>query len=183
MSGPARRWVAVLVALPALIWLGTIVGRQRAAAAPMTLVASTPAARAELPAAPLEVTLTWSAPPDAAQSHVAVEDAAGRPVPVGTLRTGPDTVLHVPVDGSRPGLYTLGYHVVGAAGGTATGSVRFAIGGGPVPAGPAPPVEVAHEHGVDPASAVLLLLDFVVAAGAVVLLLRRPAPRRRAPAR
>jgi methionine-rich copper-binding protein CopC len=178
MSGSARRWAAVLIVLPALLWMVTTVARKHDAAAPMTLVSSTPAAGAVLSAAPAGVELTWSAPVDASLSHVVVEDRDGRTVRTGTLRTGPDTVLRLPVAEDARGIYTLGYHVVGADGGEVTGSLRFSVGAGPVPAGPAPPVE-AHDHSIDPASAVLLLINLVVVVGAGVLLLLRPSPRRR----
>lgn len=178
MSGKARRWAAVLVVLPALLWAVTTVARQRSAAAPMTLVASSPAAGAVLEEAPAGVDLTWSAPVDATLSHVVLEDGRGKAVRTATPRTGPATVLRLPITGTATGIYTLGYHVVGEDGGEATGSLRFSVGAGPVPAGPAPPVD-AHEHSVDPASAVLLLINLAVVAGAGVLLVLRPSPRRR----
>ncbi|MEV0899194.1 copper resistance CopC family protein [Actinoplanes sp. NPDC049802] len=182
MSGPvARRLTAVLIVLPALLWLATVAGRDRAAPQPMTLVASEPFAGAVLRTAPTVVALTWSAPADPSLSHVAVVDGAGRTVPTGAPGAGPGTVLRVPIEGDLDGVYTLGYHVVGVDGGKATGSLRFAVGAGPVPAGPGPAVDVegAHEHGVDPVSAVLLLIDFGAVLAVAVLLLRRPGPRRR----
>jgi methionine-rich copper-binding protein CopC len=180
-SAARRRLAALLIVVPALVWLATVSGRHRApVVVPMMLVASSPGASALLAAPPSEVDLTWSAPADAALSHVAVEDAAGRPITTGTLRTGPGTVLHVPVRGNTTGGYTVGYHVVGTGGGEATGSLRFAVGTARVPDGPAPVVVAEHEHGVDPASAVLLLANLAAVIGAGFLLLRRPAPRRRA---
>ncbi|MET0419892.1 MAG: copper resistance CopC family protein [Actinoplanes sp.] len=177
MSRTVRRWAAVLVVLPALVWLVTVVARQRETPAPMTLVSSTPGAGAVLPSAPGGVDLRWSTPPDARLSHVVVEDSDGRTVPSGTLRTDPGNVLHLPITGDAKGIYTLGYHVVGIDGGESTGSMRFSIDAGPVPPGPAPAVKT-HEHGIDPASASLLLINFAVVAGAVIMLLLRPRPRR-----
>ncbi len=176
----ARRWAAVLIVLPALVWLVTVVARERTAepAGPMTLVASSPAAGAELSAVPGGVELTWSAPADVRLSHVVVQDSDGREVPAGELRAGPDNVLHLPITEDATGLFTLGYHVVGADGAEAAGSLRFSVDAGPVPPGPAPAVETHRHGGIDPASAVLLLLNFAVVAGAVIMLLLRPRPRR-----
>ena len=181
----ARRWAAVLIVLPALVWLATVVARQRATEpeVPMTLVASSPAAGAELSALPGGVELTWSAPADVRLSHVVVQDSDGREVPAGELRAGPDNVLHLPITEDTGGLFTLGYHVVGTDGAEAAGSLRFSVDAGPVPAGPVPagpaPAVDTHRHGgVDPASAVLLLINFAVVAGAVIMLLLRPRPRR-----
>ena len=176
----ARRWAAALILLPALMWLVTVVARQRGTEpqVPMTLVASSPAAGAELSALPGGVELTWSAPADVRLSHVVVQDSAGREVPVGELRAGPEHVLHLPLTEDAGGLFTLGYHVVGTDGAEVAGSLRFSVDAGPVPAGPAPAVDT-HRHGdVDPASAVLLLINFAVVAGAVIMLLLRPRPRR-----
>jgi hypothetical protein len=58
-----------------------------------------------------------------------------------------------------------------------TGQVRFSVGTGARPSTEDAPAAGAHQHGPDPLSATLLVVDAVVLVGAV-LMLKRPSFRR-----
>ncbi|BCJ41150.1 hypothetical protein GCM10010168_45520 [Actinoplanes ianthinogenes] len=147
MSARGRRLTAVLVVLaPLVLWLAST-HRQ----APLNLVTWTEG--------PGEVRLTFSADADPALSHVAVAAADGRQIEAGPVGAEPGHVLRVPVLGD--GGYTVAYHVVGAAGDEVSG----VLGTGEI---------AAHEHGIDPLSAVFLVLDLIAVLTVGTLLLRRP---------
>jgi methionine-rich copper-binding protein CopC len=123
-------------------------------------------------AGPGAARLTLSSDVDVAQSHVTVTSPDGREVRTGPITAGPADVLTVPVVLDAGVAYTVGYHIIGADGAVAAGSAPLTPGA----AGPAPAHD--HGHGVDPLSAVLLLINFGVVVVVGWLLLTRPAPRR-----
>jgi methionine-rich copper-binding protein CopC len=148
------------------------------------LAGSSPAAGTALRSAPVEVALTFAGVPDVALSHITVLADGGARVNAGDLRRGPARTLTQPVSIDGPGDFTVAYHVEFSGGGKSTGSLRFSVGTGVAP--PAPDLAArratadaltAHEHGVDPLSAGLLVLNAVVVLTALGLLyLRRPYP-------
>ena len=163
------RWALALIAGLA------VVGPAAPASAQDAGPVSAPADRAALGTAPPQVTLTFSRPPDAAQSHVAVLAADGSQVnrADSPVRSGDSLIQPVAIRG--PGDFTIVYHVVFTDGGDVEGSRRFSVGTGVPPNTSAAVPAVAHDHGVDPVSAVLLLIDGAVALGVLFLLLiRRP---------
>ena len=164
---------AVLVLLP-LGWLVAVTDR----APTVRLMDSSPADAQSLATAPGEARLNLSAAADPALSHLTVVDSAGRRVDAGAVTAGPGDVLRVPVRIDANGTYTVGYHVIGVAGGQTSGVIRFAVGArASTDAHPA----AGHEHGVDGLSATLLLINLIAVIVVVTLLVRRPAPRRAPP--
>ncbi|MFE9207063.1 copper resistance CopC family protein [Micromonospora sp. NPDC007230] len=145
--------------------------------------ASVPADGAALSAAPTQVELTFSRAPVAARSHLAVVTEDGRRVNRSDTPTAAGRRLVQAVSIQRPGVFTIAYHVEFADGGEAQGSRRFSVGtGAPPPAAPVPAAAVSeHQHGVDPVSAVLLVVDGLVVLGAVAMLLRTRRPRHAGP--
>jgi methionine-rich copper-binding protein CopC len=139
-----------------------------------TIVATVPADGAVLAAPPTEVVLTTAGQPDAGLSHLSVRSDRGATVEAGKVRGEPDS-LGLPIRVTEPGSYTAEYHVVLTDGRESIGAMRFSVG-----TGVAPPVlgAVAHDHGVDPLGATLLMIDFAVLFAAVLMLRLRPAPRR-----
>jgi methionine-rich copper-binding protein CopC len=148
------------------------------------LVESSPAAGAALRSAPGQIALAFDGVPDMALSHISVLADVGAAVHAGDPRRGPAGTLIQPVSIDRPGNFTIAYHVEFTGGGESTGSLRFSVGTGVAPPAPDRSARRAtaealtvHEHGVDPLSAGLLLVN-----GAVVLVvlgllyLRRPYP-------
>jgi methionine-rich copper-binding protein CopC len=129
----------------------------------------TPADGAALATAPDAVELAVSKPPDTARSHVSVVDGSGALVWAGALTADGADGLRMPVTITGRGTYTVTYHVELLGGGEMAGSWRFGIGAAPEGV---PPAGAAHEHGVDPLGATLLIVDGLVALGAIVLLLR-----------
>lgn len=152
-------------------------------AAGAAVTASDPVAQAVLTTAPREVTLTFSVTPDADRSHLAVVDERGRRVssPDEPDRQGTSLTQAVTIDGS--GTFTIVYHVSFTDGTELDGWRRFSVGTGRPPPPPSRAEREAnadlvtgHRHGVDPVSAVLLVVNALVVAGVVVLLrLTRPA--------
>jgi methionine-rich copper-binding protein CopC len=148
------------------------------------LTTSDPPDRSILATAPAAVELTFSEPVDPRLSHVTTLDGSGSAVNAGAL-AGDGATLRQPVAIRIPGDVTVAYHVSFREGGESQGSVRFSVGTGRPPAALTDRSTVAgtdaagHDHGIDPLSAVLLVVDAAVAFGVVVLLLLKP--RRRTP--
>jgi hypothetical protein len=76
------------------------------------------------------------------------------------------------------------YHVVFTDGTETFGSVRFSVGTGVAPPASAGDVQraaeasaLAHNHTIDPLSAILLVVDLGVLVGVVLLLILRPKRR------
>jgi methionine-rich copper-binding protein CopC len=159
------------------------------AAADGGLAGSSPAAGSALGPAPARVVLTFAGVPDVALSHISVLADGGAAVNAGDARRGPARTLSQPVSIDEPGNFTVAYHVEFEGGGESTGSLRFSVGTGAAP--PAPDLAArratanaltAHEHGVDPLSAGLLVINGVVVLAVLGLLyLRRPYPAHPAP--
>jgi methionine-rich copper-binding protein CopC len=145
------------------------------ASAGSSLVAADPADGAVLPAAPTAVTLTFATPPDRGLSHVSVADSAGTAVGAAEVIRAGSSDLRLPVSIHAPGDYTVAFHAVLTDGSETTGTLRFSVGTGVPPAGAGPAATAAHQHTIDPFSAVLLVVDLVVLLTVVLLLL---APRR-----
>jgi methionine-rich copper-binding protein CopC len=171
------------------------------------LTGSDPADGAVLVRVPSGVELSFSAGPDPDRSHVAVRDGSGTALNAGRLRLVQPERLRQPIHGTaaRPdgsADVTVSYHVVLTDGRELAGTLRCRVGtrvaAGPGAAGGPSPVDAAtaadaaaeadaggnaavagsaHQHGVDPVSAALLVVDGVVALTVVVLLLRRPPPQ------
>ncbi|WBB80682.1 copper resistance protein CopC [Micromonospora sp. WMMD882] len=147
------------------------------------LTASVPPAQAVLTAAPREVTLTFSAVPDVDRSHLAVVDERGRRVSSPDEPTLRGATLSQSVEIVDSGVFTIVYHVEFTDGAETDGWRRFSVGTGRVPPTPSQAerdanadLVTSHQHGVDPISAVLLVVNALVIAGVVVLLrLTRPA--------
>lgn len=146
------------------------------------LIASSPRAQAVLTSAPTAVELVFSTTPVLDSSHVAVFGPDGGTVSTGELRRGTGPALRQPLAIRGTGDFTVAYHVEFEGGGQATGQLRFSVGTGAAPqaadraaADAAASAVAAHGHGVDPVSAVLLVVDGLVVLGVVAMLyLRRP---------
>lgn len=155
MTARSRRVAAVLV----LVLLGLVLAATRQDTGLRVVDSAT---------GPGEASLTLSADVDAELSHLAVTGPDGRPVPAGPPVAGPANVLTVPVDLEPGSAYSLTYHVIGRDGGVASGEI-----------GTTGATASAHDHGhgVDPLSAVLLLINLGVVLVVGWLLLTRPSPR------
>lgn len=173
--------VAATVMVATLAAAGTLV--VSAAGLPAgTVTGSNPADRATLATAPVAAELTFSGTPDAGQSHIGVvSDRSGATVNAGPL-IGAGRTLRQPVSIDGPASLTVGYHVVFRDGGDASGRLVFTVG---APAAPHGRDEVAaadpaaHDHGVDPLSGALLLIDAVAVLVVIGLLILRRPPHRR----
>jgi methionine-rich copper-binding protein CopC len=175
MSCRRRVEAGVAVALLFLLYPST------AWAAPAT-VASEPRDGSALANAPVGVELTTTRDPDAGRSHVTIWDSAGRSRDSAPLRANGDA-LSQPISISASGNYRCAYHIVFADGSDATGVIAFSVGTG-VPPPPSTRQDrsaalAGHDHGIDPLSSVLLIIDVVVVLGVMVALFatRRGPPR------
>lgn len=186
----ARRVAAISLAGIAAIVLALVLtsvpvgspqGSQRVAThAPLH---SEPADGAALSTAPTTVELVFPASVRADMSHVAVLAGGGADVASGELtQPAPGTLRRaVAVRGS--GDFTVVYHVVHLDGTQSGAMLRFSVGTG-VPPAPLDPATAArardaavpHGHSVDPASAVVLVVDAVAVVVVAALLLRRRRP-------
>lgn len=150
--------------------------------------AGSPADGAALTVAPTEVRLTFSAAVEAGVSHLSVRNGAGREV-TGSAdpRSAGERTLWVPVTAAGPGDYTIAFHVVFTDGSQLTGARYFSFGTGVPPAAhgfadrqaaaaAAVNAHAGHNHDIDPASAVLLVVDLLVAGVVGLLLVLRPRP-------
>ncbi|MBY8870804.1 copper resistance protein CopC [Micromonospora sp. PLK6-60] len=156
-----------------------------AARAGTGLAGSDPRDGAVLVTTPAAVRLTFTGEPDLDDSHVAVLDDRGTAVTTADPRPAEPRTLRLPLDAGLTGDLTVAWHVSFRDGGQSQGTVRFSVGTGrpPAPAGAqldraAADLLDSHAHGIDPLSAVLLVVNGVVVLGAVTLLLvhnpRRP---------
>jgi methionine-rich copper-binding protein CopC len=140
-----------------------------------TSTTASPADGAALAVAPRAVDLTFDRRPDPAQSHVTVVGSPSAPLDAGELTAAGPGTLRQPVKAAGKGTVVVGYHVVFDDGTEESGTVRFSVGTGEGPTTSAAP---AHQHGVDPFGAALLVVDLAVLLGVVATLKLRP--RRRA---
>jgi methionine-rich copper-binding protein CopC len=139
------------------------------------------------PPAAVELSSTVPLVPDL--SHVSVSDRSGTALNSGRpILVVPET-LRQPVNITTAGDVTVTYHVTLVDGVQLAGTLRFSVGTGR-PSGTAPAIapstattnsnEVVagsrHQHGIDPMSAGLLILDGAAVVAAIVLLMLRPRP-------
>jgi methionine-rich copper-binding protein CopC len=148
------------------------------------VVSSSPVDGTAIGSAPAEVRLTFDAPPDATDSHLAVYDSTEARLDSGPLRVSGRDELTQAVHPAARGDVVVAYHVVLSDGTELTGRVRFSVGTGLAPARDDNPAVAkanaavaGHQHGVDPIGGTVLVIDGVVLAGAVVMLFLRPARR------
>ncbi|HET8662531.1 MAG TPA: copper resistance CopC family protein [Micromonosporaceae bacterium] len=169
----------LVLALGALLASGVVLAGLWAGRPDRAVVTSTsPADGAVLAQAPTDVVLSLNGPVDLGRSHVSVRDRAGTAVTSGQPGLVTPERLRQPVSIPATGEMTVAYHVTFMDGAELVGRLRFSVAGqagsAAVPAPASAGTEPAHAHGVDPFSAVLLVLDGIVALTVVVLLLRRP---------
>jgi methionine-rich copper-binding protein CopC len=127
---------------------------------------------------PTEVELSFTDPVDPGRSHVSVRDGSGSALDVGRLRLDMPEQVRQPVSIAVAGEVTVAYHVTFVDGAELAGTLRFSTGSGNADgdlAG-APPGNATHQHGIDPLSAALLVIDGLVALAVLLLLIRRPRP-------
>lgn len=162
--------------------------------APAALISASPPDGVTLLRAPTEVELSFTGPLDPRQSHVSVRDGAGMSLNVGRPGLVVSNRIRQRVSVADAKDVTVVYHVTFVDGAQLAGTLRFTVategratsraGVGPSGAGPgtdATESGPAHQHGIDPLSAVLLALDGAVVLAVLVLILRPP--RHRRPAR
>jgi hypothetical protein len=127
----------------------------------------------QLVRAPSGVEPSFTAAPDPDLSHVSVRDGPGSALDAGRLRLVQPERLRCSVGiraaadpgaAREPSTVDPATDADDAAKADAAGNAEVAAGS-------------AHQHGVDPVSAALLVIDGVVALAVVVLLLRRPPPQ------
>jgi copper resistance protein C len=152
------------------------------------LISSYPADQATLAEAPAEINLAFTSPVDLSLSHLSVLDRSGTALTAGQPRLVAPERLRQPVRTTPAGEVTVAYHVTFVNDAELAGVIRFNVGneaatrritaGRPsaVPAEDAA-VQADHQHGVDPVSAVLLVLDGLVVLCVIVLFRVRPRPR------
>jgi methionine-rich copper-binding protein CopC len=115
-------------------WIGAVLGAAllsgisvTAVAAHVELITSSPAAGANLPTAPTEVTITFDDELDPDLSSFTVADASSVEVGGGEvdLTVADRNVMTGPVTIAQPGVYTVTYHVAGVDGHELEGSFSF----------------------------------------------------------
>ena len=150
------------------------------------LISSYPADQATLAQAPAEIDLAFSSPVDLSLSHLSVRDGSGTAVTAGQPRLVTPERLRQPVQTTDAGEVTVAYHVTLVDGAELAGVIRFNVGNeaatrrinaGRPSAVPDEDADAVHQHGVDPVSAILLVLDGIVVLGVIILLRVRPRPR------
>ena len=177
MRRPARLAAGAAVALAAglaLVLADSPPDHGRAA-----VTSTSPADGATLARAPTEVALSFTGPVDQGRSHIFVVDGPGAASAgnAGVLRQTAPGRLSQPITVTAAGEVTVAYHVTFTDGAELAGSLRFTAQSGNAAGRPAP--APGHQHGIDPVSAGLLVVDGIAALAVVVLLMRRP--RRPAP--
>lgn len=185
MSLRARIGAGAVVALTVVL---VVLATHPRAGPAFGLVSSDPADRATVAEAPSDVDLTFTTAVDPRRSHLTIVQGTGIAVTSGGSRLVAPERLRQPVHVPAAGEVTIAYHVTSADGAEAAGVLRFtaragtavASGAGPPSETPMKDAEAGHEHGVDPVSAALLVLDGLVALGVAVLLAVRPRPSRQA---
>nr|MDT0656864.1 copper resistance protein CopC [Micromonospora sp. DSM 115978] len=184
-------WPRRVAAGGVLVLVGTVVALVLLAEAkPAAITAADPGDGQRLDVAPAAVALAFNGRLDPADSHIAVADAAGRPVITGTARVAAETITQ-PIDPLPAGRYQVAYHVTFGNGTVLTDLYSFTVGGPESAPGAAdqalappvvtwttpPPDEAAggHDHGVlDPGGMVMIGAYFgIILVGLVVLHRRR----------
>jgi methionine-rich copper-binding protein CopC len=163
----------------ALVAAGTAFGVTRPPCrGPATVASASPADGAALVRAPTEVELAFTAQVDLGRSHVSVRDRYGTTVALGQPRLDRPDRIEQRVEVTTKGPVTVAYHVTFVDGTELAGTLRFSVATGAAAdtetaADTRTASGAAHEHGVDPVSAVLLALDALVVLVALVLAMRR----------
>ncbi|HVL90369.1 MAG TPA: copper resistance protein CopC [Actinomycetota bacterium] len=163
------RRAGAFAALFAAFALGAVAAAP-SAAAHAALRSSEPAAGAQLPAAPGEITITFTEQTEPALSSIRVLDSTGsayergKPAPDG----GDALTLRVAVESLNEGVYTVLWRVVSRVDGHATAG-SFAFGVGVSPAGAPPPPAAAEPETVE-RSSLEMLGRFLMFAGIVVVI-------------
>jgi copper resistance protein C len=181
-GGISRRWAgtAAVAAVAALV-VSLMVNLN---ATPARLTAAVPGDGTALASAPAQVSLTFSAPLDADNTHVAVGTGDGVRVPGGAARVSGRTLV-LPVRITGRGTYLVAYHAVLGDGREVSGVTRFVVTSGPPPADVVPPTRSedwagaagTHAHeATDPLSVGLLVANAILIVVVVVMLVRRPRP-------
>jgi methionine-rich copper-binding protein CopC len=172
---PARHRLLVVLTL-----IATLLPVGAPARAEGGLTASDPANGGILDTAPAVIELNFDAVPEADYSHVTVLDGTAGRVNSGALSAAGTRGLRQPVDIKTSGDFIVAYHVEFRGGGQTRGFLRFSVGTGLPPAPAAGAVEEAaakaltkHRHTIDPASAVLLVIDGLVVLGVLIMLMIR----------
>jgi copper transport protein len=127
---PARRRVAVRVALIAVTALLVLVAVPGRAAAHPTLLYTTPAAETADPTAPDTVALVFGEPVTIGSGALTLLTAAGQPValgPVSNARDGHAVTARI-TGALAAGVYTVRWRVTGGDGDLVEGQFRFAVG-------------------------------------------------------
>ncbi|MFD1324065.1 copper resistance CopC family protein [Micromonospora sonneratiae] len=198
-----RRWL--VAAVPIAVSVAAAVALRTPESAPIVdLVSANPSDLATVDRAPSHVQLSFTDVIDPQQTHVTVVAPNGSAVSdEGTLRTAGRTVRQQ-VAITRPGRYTVVFHVSARGGGVLTGTLRFTVlaaDGTPTtpgpdtsrdsgPTGPAdtadPDIGAAHAHNSDrvsPTMVTFLMANAVLLALVIGRAIRRRAVRRRNAAR
>jgi methionine-rich copper-binding protein CopC len=182
-----RRWLPVLLGVVGAITVIAVALAVGSTREPAQLVSTGPAAGAQLTTAPTEVTLTFSAPLDARDTHVVVLDPEGNVATVGEIRVTGQTVARS-ITVTTQGVVTVAYHARFQDGQQLNGSHRFTVGRAsgptpPIPAVPGAPVGGGgagggHVHPLGPVAIGLTALVLVVGTVVLVTGSRRGARRR-----
>ena len=143
-----------------------------AVAAHVELITSSPAAGANLPTAPTEVTITFDDELDPDLSSFTVADASSVEVGGGEvdLTVADRNVMAGPVTITEPGVYTVTYHVAGVDGHELEGSFSFGFKASttiPDPSSDEGPDTAMREP--DRGSGLVLLAALLLAASAFIL--------------
>lgn len=181
-----RRIVGCTVAALAVAVAASLAARSHAQPRAV-LISSDPADQATLVQAPAEIDLAFTDPVDLSLTHLSVVDRSGTAVTAGQPRLITPERLRQQVRTTDAGEVTVAYHVAFVNAGELAGVIRFSIGeagahrataGGPSAARTQDAAaEANHQHGVDPVSAVLLVLDGLAVVCVIALLRLRPRPR------
>jgi methionine-rich copper-binding protein CopC len=146
-------------------------------------VSTDPTGGEALGRSPATIRLLFDRAPDPAQSHLGIADDSGARLAEGEVSMDGPHGLRQPMRATE-GNVAVAYHVVFTDGSETFGSFRFSVGTGLATRTTdrraekaAESVVLGHQHSIDPISAVLLVVDFLVAAGVVLLLMLRPRRR------
>jgi methionine-rich copper-binding protein CopC len=188
MSGLLRVGAFATVALAAT--LTALLAARSPDTAKAAITSTSPMDGARLAQAPAEVELSSTGPLVLDQSHVSVWDGSGTALNNGEPILVVPERLRQPVTITTAGDVTVTYHVTFIDGAELAGTLHFSVGIGRA-TGTGASMEPSaattntndavsgstHDHGIDPISAAMLVLDSVVAIAVIVVLVRRPRPK------
>ena len=176
---PRPRYLAAGAAVAIALTVAVVLADRPPDPGRVSVTSTSPADGAALAWAPTEVELSFTGPVDPGRSHISVLSGSdtGSARNAGALRQVAPDRLSQPIAVTAGGEVTVAYHVTFTDGAELAGSLRFTARSGNASGRPTP--AAAHQHGIDPVSAGLLVADGIVALTVGILLMRRP--RRRAP--